>query len=1379
MYKFQLTIIIVCYVADLTLAGILRLLHVCRMRNVVLGLLSLVSYHCAAHGGLIYIVPSHEGQASCDCSSTNDGNGAASRCLTVNDMWGNGSASDGGGWVPVSDTTLSFLPGRHVVNFSRLIEFRDISNFTLTGAKPANASNAGLNVQGSPMQTEIFCAKPAGFYFLNVSQLMISHLVFTKCGIDSVGGDLIKNTFRIYANSFLLFNSLDKMAVTVASVTDLTISSVTVQNSTGFGLLIVNLFGNSIIENSKFIFNNYYTYSSLRCNSTASYKTAPNNYHICTGANIGIGFVDPPQCSDMDNPPVYSLNITSTVAANGINLTPYALGGGIIITMSQTAYGMHVYMDNVTSINNVARVGANFAFHIYSVVDNSSVSIQNSFSGYSNPTFRPSVLTILSGTQFVGGGLFFSYGRRLPSGFRPSCKPRQKHSHANLLTITDMEFARNKATLGGAIVIDFSQSNANIGIVTLISFKNCSFRDNIGSRGSALYINQLQPVENVLLAQFLFENCKFWNNTYPVADIPNSFQQFELDLLNTVHLITVQYSSFIDCSFEDNIGSAMYVYDSLLRFNGNIHFVRNSGVNGGGMSLHGSSIMLLTPNTTVTFLNNSAQFRGGGMFISSENYRSSLLCFWQLESSTVNNQTLGGPALVLPINRSIDSTNIAKQLNIQITFNGNTASSAGNAIYGGAIDRCFLLPTANIITDQRSRMIFNQMFAFQGSKDNTSLISSSPSRLCICNHMKPVCNTSNPNITLFSGQVYEIYAIAIGQRNGTSPGVVFGTFLHDRTKEVEPAALQPSETTQQVGKNCTKLSYTILSTQLNTELRLLLALENSNVQSNPTVVTIRLLPCPPGFNLSSDSPRCQCHPVLVPYGVTCDITTETVHRVPPIWFSKDSNDPKHNSLLVYDYCPYDYCIPDKVSTNLSQADTLCAFNRSGIICGGCQSGFSLTLGTNECEVCTNSYLALLIPFAIAGLLLVVLLLLFNSLTVSVGAINGLIFYANILQVNKGIFFPPGHSNPMTTFIAWLNLDLGIKTCFYDGMDQYAKTWLQFAFPIYLWTLLGIIILLGHNLSSVAKLLGDEAVPVLATVFLLSVAKLQRTIIISLSFATVTHSDSSYSTMWYNDANIQYLKGKHIYLFVLSLATLLFIMLPFILALLFVTCLQALSAHRFFHWVNRSKPLFDAYIAPYKDKYRYWTGFLLFARSILLIAISVVDPRLSLLLITVSMQLLSAFAWVGGGVYKQWPLNALEFSFFANLGILSAATLFVQHIGGNQGGAIYISTTLAFLEFLGIMIFAIFLHLNSYFKWNISLDLIKEKLSKLVPITRKRALTDTSENLDEKIYLSASRDFSLVESTVIIDRGDSNSLEGTCSVSVELREPLLESGDHTL
>ena len=105
------------------------------------------------------------------------------------------------------------------------------------------------------------------------------------------------------------------------------------------------------------------------------------------------------------------------------------------------------------------------------------------------------------------------------------------------------------------------------------------------------------------------------------------------------------------------------------------------------------------------------------------------------------------------------------------------------------------------------------------------------------------------------------------------------------------------------------------------------------------------------------------------------------------------------------------------------------------------------LGSSRCGECSNTYLALLLPFAAAGIALVVFLFVLK-LTVATGMINSVILYANIVQAHKGILLPPNTFKVLTIFIAWMNLDLGVETCFYDGLTAYAETWLQFAFPIY-------------------------------------------------------------------------------------------------------------------------------------------------------------------------------------------------------------------------------------------------------------------------------------------------------------------------------------------
>ena len=56
-----------------------------------------------------------------------------------------------------------------------------------------------------------------------------------------------------------------------------------------------------------------------------------------------------------------------------------------------------------------------------------------------------------------------------------------------------------------------------------------------------------------------------------------------------------------------------------------------------------------------------------------------------------------------------------------------------------------------------------------------------------------------------------------------------------------------------------------------------------------------------------------------------------------------------------------------------------------------------------------------------------------DLTISQGFINGFIFYANIVKANEHLLVPLAQVNPLTLFISWLNLDLGIETCFFNGL----------------------------------------------------------------------------------------------------------------------------------------------------------------------------------------------------------------------------------------------------------------------------------------------------------------------------------------------------------
>ena len=137
---------------------------------------------------------------------------------------------------------------------------------------------------------------------------------------------------------------------------------------------------------------------------------------------------------------------------------------------------------------------------------------------------------------------------------------------------------------------------------------------------------------------------------------------------------------------------------------------------------------------------------------------------------------------------------------------------------------------------------------------------------------------------------------------------------------------------------------------------------------------------------------------------------------------------------------------------------------------------------------------------IAGIALVIFMLALN-MTVAVGTLNGILFYANIVAANADTYFLP-FTTPdfITVFISWLNLDIGFDVCFLDSklyFDEVFKALLQLAFPSYVIVLVIIVIVASECSSKFAKIIGKgNPITVLATMMLLSYAKLINAVLTS-------------------------------------------------------------------------------------------------------------------------------------------------------------------------------------------------------------------------------------------------------------------------------------------
>ena len=760
------------------------------------------------------------------------------------------------------------------------------------------------------------------------------------------------------------------------------------------------------------------------------------------------------------------------------------------------------------------------------------------------------------------------------------------------------------------------------------------------------------------------------------------------------------------CTFHNNQGSPITLYQSTIELKGETVFRDNTAERGGGIALFDSKVIFSSASAT-TFVNNTAQTGGGlALFDSITIFEASNTTF--LKNTA---EKFGGAIYInaLPTilkdeivynetgKNAIKITNLAQQkcffltnyTNSLISFTDNKANLGGLDVYG-----------ATIYTEDCS--LYSKMFQFD-NKSKSFHISSDPLRVCFCIDNEPRCEDRTYLMLSemrYPGESFTASVVLTGYNLGRVAGSVYTNVLGRDYKEVirESQHIQPVELME-----CTNINYTVSASdsvvlELTAEEEPTKNMKEMFTQekiqdaysetcsipylypcvallTTPIFINVTLEPCPLGFNLNIANGMCECAQELKnikdEHSFTCKIQNHTgyIDREGTVWVGVDTDE--NNSDMIYywhRHCPRDYCSSLKVSIELMFPDKQCSSNRSGVLCGRCQTGYSLQLGGNKCIECNNwNYLTLLVVFAVLGILLVALIKLLD-LTVTSGTISGLIFYANVVWRNNAILFSLQDRQNIgyyvvTLPIAWINLDFGIETCFTENLDQLTKTGLQFVFPVYIWCIAGLIIMICHYSTRATKLFGNNSVAVLATLFLLSYGKLLRNITDVFTFDVITDSNGTTRKVWSLDGNVQYgVAPGHIVLIVAAFIFFILFLLPFTLTFFLVPFLRAKSHHRPLQWINSLKPFYDTYYGPFKDKkqHQVWTGILLISRVMILIvhaSASNYSPNANVLLMTIIAALLLMYSATVGLLYKKWTLSLLENIYILNLKILGGAFLF--------------------------------------------------------------------------------------------------------------------------
>ena len=781
------------------------------------------------------------------------------------------------------------------------------------------------------------------------------------------------------------------------------------------------------------------------------------------------------------------------------------------------------------------------------------------------------------------------------------------------------------------------------------------------------------------------------------------------------HMLSITGTSNFSSNSAREGGAIFLLSDSSTTFDGNISFTNNGDSTseaisfGGGMYLSNSTISIM-PDTTIYWENNSASL-GGAIYVQDQS--NPLRHCPQVKNSCISDFFLIDRILCFYQLPGGDSSH-----NTRLVFRNNYAEREGSALYGGAIDNCRLTGLDRYCSGD----VFDTIFEIEYGNKNSEIYPN-PLRICPCQHNHLDCSNLQIYKTVYPGETFQVSVIAFGWQK-----IPISAEVRSRIQG-NNGELQRSQYTQQTNSNCTLLNFTVFSLSNSVLLQLN---EDGACGTFGYTLNINLTVnqnCPLGFTISEMNKSCVCEQRLQRFTSSCSITSGNITRElgQQFWVGY-VHENECQGLILHQLCPFDYCTSQAVDFSLNNTDIQCAHNRSGLLCGACKTNYSLVLGTSYCKKCTNSHLALLVLFAVMGVALVILLFV-CKLTVATGTLSGLLFYANIVGVNHTIFLPVESTDAILVFIAWLNLDFGIEICFYDGMDAYTQTWLQFVFPAYLWVIVGLVIVVSNYSHRLAKLLGNNPVSVLATLILLSYTKILRTLIAAINFTHLEYPTRNYSTVWLYDANLDYLSATHIPLFIVAMLIFLFLFLPYTLLLFFGQWLQAISHLKLFSWVNKLKPFMDSYHAPYKAKHRYWPGLLLVLRFVFFLVLAIeFSPQqdrtnINLLSILVVAGILQLWAWISGGVYRNWCLDALEGSFILNLTILAGATMYTRSLNVNRSedqlAVGYTSVSIALITFIAILAYHIFQQVRHTKLWK-KVPKLNLKLNKL---NIKQALND--------------------------------------------------------
>ena len=804
---------------------------------------------------------------------------------------------------------------------------------------------------GPNVTATVNCSRPnAGLVFKEITRLTINNLIVTNCGILVVG------PHKVTLSS----------GITILNGRDVKANSLNILKSKGIGLTILDHQGGLVqIESSKFLRN-----------------SLPQDYNISGGGGgvfIG-GFEQNPSepiTFNFDNC-IFEQNIAHTKYYHhlytddlGQPVSGYGLGGGAAILLERDLTDIHATFSGCMFLKNEALLGGGLVSMIGapdSESRNISVRVEDSLfeengCSSSNPTAS-------------GGGIHINFTHSTTT--------------TNQFIIHNVTFHKNCATYSGgglrfySYSSDISRNNSNA-----VEIDKCRFEGNRAHTGSAIVITPsvTQYPSNSFLVIPVFRNCMFLSNT--VIHTKSTYTQTMQYGISTLYVRQCSIKLEGHNNFEDNIGTAIHIINGIIdMFKGNVLFSNNTAHQGGAVALIGESLMIVGPNRSYEFLNNTALDKGGALYvqtIDNHDITTSKTCFIQYYDGNA----------YIPAR--------SREWNTMISFTGNRAHGGlGHAIFATSLYSCQTANTSVVDNPQLGSINTSNIFRLRG---------------IVIEKDQPLNDqqVATEGVLLYhTGQNECAYEVIPGKE--FSHNVTFTDELGNQPKRALTASIHNNSNIKIDTMFSSCITKQIILKGKPGEIAAIHFHAGTMTSRLYTQLTVKLVDCPVGFVYNEISSKCVCNHQEYIGLIECDTTTFQTHIVYGYWIGLIENSMnKSKKELVTSYCPLNFCnynnsdpilrgspvrLP-RMNAQLNEA--MCGKSRTGTVCGSCGPGYTTHFHSPNfrCKpvnqtLCKVGWLFYILSELVPVTVVFITVLAFN-ISFTSGFVNGFILFSQLLD----------------------------------------------------------------------------------------------------------------------------------------------------------------------------------------------------------------------------------------------------------------------------------------------------------------------------------------------------------------------------------------------